>query len=389
MASTQADSQGRIGHYEVMGVLGTGGFGVVLRAFDTVLNRVVAVKLLAPQLAVSVSSRQRFLREARSSAAIRHKNVVQVYAVVEQPLPYLVMEFLPGETLQQRMDRVGPLPVTDVIEIGRQVAEGLAAAHATGLIHRDVKPANVFLEQIEGLPNALSVKLLDFGLARAVDDVSITQNGMIIGTPLYMSPEQARGVPLDRRADLFSLGSVLYAMTTGHSPFRAEHTLATLKRVTEDTPQPIHELAPETPHWLCDLTTQLLAKDPAERIQSAREVVDRLGRADRGVAPDERSGTAASRYRPRRLGTVIGAAVAGVVLLAAIMFSLPTRNGTVRIEIEGLSTEEQRQIQVEVFGHGDSRVVDAAHGWEIAVKEGEYTARVSGGSDRVEIVDNK
>src|SRR5205814_9526347 len=140
------DSLGRIGHYEVLEVLGRGGFGVVFRAFDDVLQRVVAVKVLAPSLAVTSPARKRFLREARSSAQVRHENVVQIHAVEEQPLPYLVMEFVPGETLQQRLDRIGPLEVPEIMAIGRQTAQGLAAAHAAGLIHRDVKPANVLVE---------------------------------------------------------------------------------------------------------------------------------------------------------------------------------------------------------------------------------------------------
>src|SRR5947208_282642 len=144
--STRPDSLGRIGHYEVLQVLGKGGFGIVLRAFDEVLERVVALKVLAPALAATSPARKRFLREARSSAQIRHENVVQVHAVEEQPLPYLVMEFIPGETLQERLDRSGPLDVTEVVSFGRQIALGLAAAHTQGLIHRDIKPANILLE---------------------------------------------------------------------------------------------------------------------------------------------------------------------------------------------------------------------------------------------------
>src|SRR5438105_2788435 len=237
------DSLGRIGHYEVLEVLGRGGFGIVFRAFDEVLQRVVAVKVLAPGMAVTSPARKRFLREARSSAQVRHENVVHVYAVEEQPLPYLVMEFIPGETLQQRLDRTGPLDVPEVLRIGRQVAEGLAAAHAQGLIHRDIKPANVL---IEGGPQHRA-KITDFGLARAVDDASLTRSGVVAGTPLYMAPEQARGETLDPRADLFSLGSVLYVMLTGRPPFRAESTYAVLKRVAEDAPRPIREGIPEVP----------------------------------------------------------------------------------------------------------------------------------------------
>ena len=127
-------------------MLGRGGFGIVFRAFDDVLHRVVAVKVLAPQMAATSPARKRFLREARSTAQVRHENVVQVYEVGEQPLPYIAMEFIPGETLQQRLDRTGPLDVAEVVRIGRQIAEGLAAAHATDLIHRDIKPGNILLE---------------------------------------------------------------------------------------------------------------------------------------------------------------------------------------------------------------------------------------------------
>src|ERR1043165_7390188 len=270
----RADSLGRIGHYEVLEVLGQGGYGIVLRAFDDVLQRVVAVKVLAPEMAAMSPARKRFLREAQSAAKIRHENVVQVHAVEEQPLPYLVMDFIPGESLQQRLDRTGPLELHEVLRIGRQIAEGLAAAHANKLIHRDVKPANVLLE---GGPHK-HVKLTDFGLARTADDASLTQSGFIAGTPMYMSPEQARGEPFDHRSDLFSLGSVLYVMTTGRPPFRAAHSLAVLARVSEDTPRPIPDIIPETPPWLCDIIARLQAKKPADRFQSAQEVADLLER---------------------------------------------------------------------------------------------------------------
>ena len=197
--------------------------------------------------------------------------MVQVYEVGEPPLPYIAMEFIPGETLQQRLDRVGPVEAAEVVRVGRQVAEGLAAAHAQGLIHRDIKPANILLEGGAG-----RVRITDFGLARAADDASISQSGVIAGTPMYMAPEQAKGETLDQRADLFSLGSVLYQMAAGRPPFRANGTLAVLKRVAEDTPRAIREIVPETPQWLCGVIAKLHAKDPADRYQSAREVADVL-----------------------------------------------------------------------------------------------------------------
>src|SRR5262249_27864181 len=154
-------------------------------------------------------------------------------------------EFIPGETLQQRLNRTGPLDVPEVLRIGRQIAEGLAAAHATDLIHRDIKPGNILLEG-----GQLRVKITDFGLARAADDATLSQSGIVAGTPMYMAPEQALGHKLDQRADLFSLASVLYQMVTGRPPFRANGMLAVLKRVAEDQPRAIREIIPETPPWL-------------------------------------------------------------------------------------------------------------------------------------------
>lgn len=270
--ASRPDSKGQLAHYEILEVLGRGAFGTVLKAFDAKLERVVAIKTLTPEMAATSPARRRFLREARASAAIRHENVVAIYAVEEQPLPYLVMEYIPGKTLQQRLDDAGPLAVADVLRMGRQIAEGLAAAGAQGLIHRDIKPGNILLEA--GVQER--VKITDFGLARAADDASLTQSSVIAGTPLYMAPEQALGRKLDQRADLFSLGSVLYQMASGRPPFRAASTLAVLRRVTEDTPRPIKEIIPETPQWLCDIITKLHAKNPDERYQSAQEVADVL-----------------------------------------------------------------------------------------------------------------
>jgi serine/threonine protein kinase len=266
--SVKPGSLGRLGHNEVLEVLGRGGFGIVVRAFDDSLHRVVAIKVLAPQLAATSPARKRFLREARASARVRHANVVQIYAVEERPLPYLVMEYIPGKTLQQRLEESGPLDLPDVLRIGAQIARGLAAAHDQGLIHRDIKPANILLES----GSEQNVKITDFGLARAADDASLSQSGVIAGTPLYMAPEQAKGEPPDPRADLFSLGSVLYTMASGRPPFRANTPLAVLKRVAEDTPRPIRQIIPEVPQWLCDLIARLHAKDPADRFQSATEV---------------------------------------------------------------------------------------------------------------------
>ncbi|MEK6262942.1 MAG: protein kinase, partial [Planctomycetota bacterium] len=272
--SSKPGSIGLLGHYEILQVLGQGGFGIVLKAFDEKLHRLVAVKVMNPQLAATSPPRKRFLREARAAAAIRHENVVQVYSVEEQPLPYLVMEYIDGQTLQQKQKDHGPLEVAELLHIGRQVASGLAAAQAMGLIHRDIKPGNILIEQ--GAEQ--KVKITDFGLARAADDASLTRSGTISGTPMYMAPEQVLGQALDNRADLFSLGSVLYELATGRPPFRATNTIAVLRRVTEDTPRPMQEIIPEIPDWLVAIVTKLHAKNPDDRFQSAKEVADLLAR---------------------------------------------------------------------------------------------------------------
>ena len=263
---------GTLAQYEVLAVIGQGGMGMVYKALDPALNRLVAVKVMAPQLAAVAAARRRFAREARAAAAVSHEHVVPIYAVDEfRGLPYLVMPFIAGESLQDRLDRCGPLKLPEILRIGRQVAIGLAAAHAQGLIHRDIKPSNILLEN-----GVERVKITDFGLARTVDDASLTHSDVVVGTPQYMAPEQARGEPVDPRSDLFSLGGVLYALCLGRPPFRAPTALAVLKRVCEDTPHPIRADAPEIPDWLVAIIETLLAKDPAHRYGSAAVVAQLL-----------------------------------------------------------------------------------------------------------------
>jgi serine/threonine protein kinase len=189
------DNLGRLGHYEVQEVIGRGGMGVVLRAFDEELHRVVAIKVMSQQLATNATARKRFKREAQAAAAVTHDHIVTIHAVEEaNGLPYLVMQYVAGLSLQERLDRDGPLELHEILRIGMQTASGLAAAHAQGLVHRDIKPANILLEN-----GVERVKITDFGLARAAADAHLTQSGMVAGTPRYMSPEQAEGGRLDDR----------------------------------------------------------------------------------------------------------------------------------------------------------------------------------------------
>ena len=263
---------GHLDRFAVTAHLGRGGFGLVLKAHDPTLNRLVAIKVLAPYFASSGAARKRFAREAKAAATVVHPHVVPIHTVDSwKGLPYLVMSYIPGRALQERLDREGPLEVKEILRIGMQTASGLAAAHAQGLVHRDVKPANILLEHDTG-----PVWLTDFGLARAADDASLTQSGVIAGTPQYMAPEQAQGSTVDHRADLFSLGSTLYAMSTGHAPFRADSAMAVLRRVCEDRPRPIQEINPDIPIWLAAIIDKLLAKAPSNRYQSAAEVADLL-----------------------------------------------------------------------------------------------------------------
>jgi tRNA A-37 threonylcarbamoyl transferase component Bud32 len=270
---TEPGQLGRLGPYAVEDVLGRGGMGVVLRAYDPLLQRRVAIKVMAPQLAATASARQRFLREARSAAKINHEHVVTIHSVDEfKGLPFLVMQYVAGGSLEQRLDFGPPPDLPELLRVGKETALGLAAAHEKGLVHRDVKPANILLEEGTG-----RVKLTDFGLARGLDDASVSQAGVIAGTPLFMAPEQARGEPLDHRADLFSLGSVLYTLCTGRPPFGPGAPLAVLRRVADEAP-PAPEVGPRCPPWLAAVITRLHAREPGQRFGSAAEVAEVLGR---------------------------------------------------------------------------------------------------------------
>jgi len=331
---------GRLGTYRVLSLLGEGGMGYVFEAADITLGRAVALKVLKPDPDDRRGDgRQRFLREARAMAAIQHDHLATVYQVGEEGnVVYLAMELLRGETLDARLRGPTPLGYADILRIGRELATGLAVVHLRGLIHRDIKPANVWLEAPTG-----RVKILDFGLARrVVEDARLTRDGAVVGTPSYLSPEQALGHPTDARSDLFSLGCVLYRACCGATPFPAENTVAQLVAVAYDEAVPLRSVNPAVPELLAELIHRLLAKNPDARPASAVVLADELLALERrptpvaaattadvfAAFPDVRPAEAGARPRsggdsytprkPRRASWLtVGLVVAGVVVLLA------------------------------------------------------------------------
>ncbi|KGN32627.1 protein kinase [Knoellia sinensis KCTC 19936] len=274
------------GRYRLGAPLGRGGMAVVWRADDELLGREVAVKTLDLTGPDSDNAGQRFNREARATAMLNHPNIVTVYDTgVEDHTAYLVMELLPGPTLAERVREEGTLPVEDVRTIGHQVAVALQAAHDAGIVHRDIKPGNIAYGA-DG-----TVKVLDFGITQIVDEAlghhhQLTMTNTIVGTAEYLAPEQATGQRVDARADLYALGCVLTTLLTGYPPFTAPTPVAILMKHANEPARDVRELRPDTPQDLADLIAGLLAKDPAHRPQTGRDVAEML-RSRWAPAPTE------------------------------------------------------------------------------------------------------
>ena len=268
-----AGEVGTLGPYRVLKELGKGGMGAVYLALDTRLDRKLAFKVMLPEFAADTNAKERFLREARAAAKISHDNVVTVFEADERDgVPYIAMQYLQGYPLDEYLKTKGAPALPHVLRIARETALGLAAAHALGLVHRDIKPANLWLEAPNG-----RVKVLDFGLAKPIgSDADLTKSGAVVGTPAYMSPEQARGQKVDSRTDLFSLGAVLYRLCTGKTPFDGPNVMAVLMALGTEDPTPVRELNPNVPEALAALIHQLLAKKADDRPQTATEVAKRL-----------------------------------------------------------------------------------------------------------------
>jgi serine/threonine protein kinase len=362
---------GRLAGYRVLRLLGAGGQGIVLEAEDPRLQRRVALKVMRPLLAASASARKRFLREARGLAAIRHDHVVPIYEVGEdRGIPFLAMPLLQGESLERRLQREYRLATAEVLRVGREAAEGLAAAHARGLIHRDVKPANIWLEakgqerrSDEGPgPRAPSspdrVLLLDFGLARAGGGQgSLTGVNLVVGTPAYVAPEQARGETADARSDLFSLGIVLYRMATGEFPARGRDLASRGPGPSQERPASPDEINPGVPPALAELILQLLSSSPSLRPASAGDVADRLRTLERPPAAPPSAEPARARVPPlappwprpagtrawRRRGLAAAAGLSLFLTLGYVfggaVIRFATNQGQVVIEVSDPDTE--------------------------------------------------
>src|SRR5467141_4628747 len=269
----------RLGPYEILAPLGAGGMGEVYRARDTRLDRTVAIKILPPHLSEDPILRQRFEREAKAISSLNHPHICVLYDVGKQDgIQFLVMECVEGETLAKRLEK-GPLPLEQALKYGMQIADALDKAHRSGVVHRDLKPGNIVL-------TGSGAKLLDFGLAKAAPPLAagdtltaaatrttpVTQQGTIVGTFQYMSPEQIEGKELDGRSDIFSLGAVLYEMLTGQRAFQGKSQLSVASAILEKEPAPISTVKPLTPPALDHAIRRCLTKDPEERWQTARDV---------------------------------------------------------------------------------------------------------------------
>ena len=280
----------RIGEFEIKGEIGRGGMGIVYGAYQPSLDREVAIKILPPNLVHDEELVERFLREARAAAKLNHPNIVTIYQVNQQDdFYYFAMENVSGGSLHDLIKKRGPLPLDESLIIINRVAEGLDYAHRKGIIHRDIKPGNILLDEDE------RPVITDFGIAKATFDQALTKTGVSFGSPEYMAPEQFKGLPADKRADLYSLGILFYQMLTGYVPFKGDTAVSTaFKHVNEPVPS-IQNIRPDIPAWVDGVLNNLLAKEPANRFGSAAELIECLttgsvpGFADKNPVPAAKS----------------------------------------------------------------------------------------------------
>ena len=395
----EPDTLGRLGGYEIKRLLGAGSTGVVYEAVDRRLHRRVALKVLRPSL--GAAAKDRFMVEARSAAAIDHPGVVTIYQVGEDStLAYMAMELSDGQTLEQRLHEVSFLPEPEIKRISKQIAQGLAAAHRHGLIHRDIKPANIWLKANTG-----QALILDFGLARiADDDPQMTATGMLAGTPNYMSPEQTRGLELDGRSDLFSLGCLMYRAVTGKLPFGSTGVLATLQAIQHDDARTPRLLNPHVSEDFSDLIMMLLQKHPTDRPEHANALITALQaerhhwpfRADRlaEIDPLTKEPVNDDTFSSRRTSSgftrwIAVALAAGLLGLGWFAFGhqiirIVTNQGELVIDAK------DEAVKIEVLQRGNVvRVIDTKTDHSIDIEAGEYRLRLMDANPNVVITANQ
>ena len=314
-----------ISHYKILEKLGEGGMGVVYKAQDTSLNRFVALKFLPEHVSASADDTARFIQEAQAAAALNHPNICTIYGIEQADnKTFIVMEFVEGQTLQEKKSS---LSMKQAIDIGIQVAEGLAAAHEKGIVHRDIKPENIMIRKDD------RAQIMDFGLAKLRGASRLTKEGSTVGTAGYMSPEQVQGQDTDHRSDIFSLGVLLYEMLSGQSPFKGIHETAIIYEIVNVDAPPMSSIKPEITPELDAIVLECLEKDPKERTQSASQVAVDLKRARRSssrtrmsrvmpaiptAAGSRQMDPVSGSFRISRLQRSLPWAILAVVVLAAL-----------------------------------------------------------------------
>lgn len=362
----QEDEIGRFANYRVLEVLGSGGMGIVFRAEDHLLKRFVALKVMKPAVAAKSESKSRFLREAQATAALSHDHIVQIFQVGEERgTPFIAMQYLPGQSLQAVLDKSKKLRQGDVVRIGAEVASALSVAHEKGLIHRDVKPDNIWIEA-----KSYRAKILDFGLARDLSaETELTQSGVILGTPSYMSPEQIAGQDIDAGCDLFSLGCVLYYLACGQRPFVSPNIAGLLNAIASKPAVPIEQRQSGLHPRLAKLIMQLLEKDPSQRPANAAAVARELKQiqldlrtkqlpkeqaVNSQLAPSLQTSKGSKPPRIRWPWIALGGAACFALLLGTIVITIRNRDG------------QETTIRVP---NGVSMSVDAQPGSDISIRE--------------------
>jgi len=302
-----------ISHYKIIEKLGEGGMGVVYKAEDTKLDRFVALKFLPPHIGQAEEEKKRFIHEAKTASALDHNNICTIYEIneTEEGQMFIAMAYYEGETLKTRIEH-GPLALEEAIDIGTQVAQGLARAHEEKIVHRDIKPANIMITERD------EIKVLDFGLAKLTGRTILTKEGTTLGTVAYMSPEQAQGIDVDMRADIWAVGSVLYEMLTGQQPFKGDYEQAVIYSIMHEDPEPMTTLRTGLPMELERIVNKCLAKKPPERYQHADELIVDLRQLQK--QSKSKVGAFQKGVRRKRQGRAFQAfLLSGLLLIAAII----------------------------------------------------------------------